>query len=208
MLQTPFLFDLFLCRQQIDFKQFLCGVFCHWLSCVWKWFETNALSFYSIYFDFMLLLISLICSDKQPVMSKFFTLWQFCKDKKRQLIIYSWNIFRYSCRIGGCVRDVLRAIAMASVFLYLLFFGLGLGIVLCFSPKTRMDQPRVSSWTDFAYLWIWRNHHPVVNTACTIQFDSYFSFRDDRSDAAGICHRLCNGATFSCALLGLQQLQI
>ena len=95
--------------------------------------------------------------------------------------------------------------SMAAVFLLILFFGLGLGIVVCLFSQEEMGKPWIFVWSGHSYVWLWGGHESYAHVDGGKQraFD-FFAWNIGKY-GPGICHGRGHAKAVSCQILGLQQ---
>ena len=92
---------------------------------------------------------------------------------------------------------------MQWLILFVQFYWLGLGVLLCIIKKRKMGKPWILTWTAPADLWSRRRHHPVQHNGSQEKYSADLPAGDGGSDDPGIYNRCLYGEDVPCALLGL-----
>ena len=104
----------------------------------------------------------------------------------------------------GCNSD-LYSFNLVFLFLLLLFFGLGVGNLLCVGMPGKMGEQGIYAWSFFADIWFRRNCSTFIYAAVSNKGSSSVFCGHAECDGIGIYYGNGDGTDLSCAVLGLQQ---
>ena len=92
---------------------------------------------------------------------------------------------------------------MVIFLLYLLFYWLDMGDLLCQCYAGKMGEPRIYAGTISSDLWFGSYYHTDFYVAISNTGDSRVFLWNDKCDDIGILYRCGDGEAVSCSLLGL-----